>query len=157
MGNAKTISLSSTFPASAQEIWKKLLHVDTLKTITKPMMTFTPSDQFAENPAWVEGGTYTFKIRAFGVIPIGGRHSIEVKSMDREHFIIQTHERNATVTIWNHRIELAPLPEGHTRYTDIVEIYAGWLTPAIVLWSKVFYRHRQRKWVKLLRGENRSS
>jgi hypothetical protein len=149
----KTISISSVFPASAEEIWKRLLHVDTLKAITKPMMTFTPVEGAAENPAWREGGVYSFKIRAFGVLPIGDRHSIEVKRIDSEHFIIQTQERNETVTVWNHRIVLTPLSNGHTRYTDIVQIYAGRLTPAIVWWSRMFYRHRQRKWVALLHGE----
>jgi hypothetical protein len=150
MKTTKIISLSSTFPASAEEIGEMLLHVDTLKAITKPMMTFTPVERAAENPAWIEGGVYAFKIRLFGVIPIGGRHVIDVITIDREHFIIQTHERNTTVTIWNHRIELASLPDGSTRYTDIVEIYAGRLTSAVVWWSKIFYRHRQRKWLKLL-------
>jgi hypothetical protein len=157
MGNTKTISVSSVYPASAKTIWKRLLHIDTLKTITKPMMTFTPVGQAAENPAWIEGGVYSFKIRLFGMIPIGGHHIIDVKSIDKARFIIQTHERNATVTIWNHRITLTPLPDGHTRYTDIVEIYAGWLTPAVVWWSGIFYRHRQRKWAKLLREERISS
>jgi hypothetical protein len=151
----QSISVSSVFPASAEAIWKRLLHIDTLKTITKPLMTFTPIGQAAENLTWIEGGVYAFKIRLFGVIPIGGRHRIAVKSMDKTRFVIQTHERNATVTVWNHRITLNPLPDGNTQYTDIVEMYAGRLTPAVVWWSKIFYRHRQRKWVELLHKEKK--
>jgi hypothetical protein len=157
MRSTKTITVSSTFPASAEAIWKRLLHIDTLKTITKPLMTFTPVERAAENLAWREGGVYAFKIRLFGAIPIGGRHIIAVKSIDREHFIIQTQEHNDTVTVWNHRITLTPLPDGSTQYADIVEIYAGRLTPAVVWWSKIFYRHRQRQWGKLLQAERNSS
>ncbi|MBE7004664.1 MAG: hypothetical protein E7425_10385 [Ruminococcaceae bacterium] len=35
------------------------------------------------------------------------------------------------------------------RYTDRVEIRAGWITPFIWLWANAFYAHRQRKWITL--------
>lgn len=41
-----------------------------------------------------------------------------------------------------------------TEYTDEVEIYAGWKTPIVYLWAKMFYGHRQKKWIKLLTQRN---
>ena len=37
------------------------------------------------------------------------------------------------------------------KYTDIVEIDAGWKTVFVYLWAVCFYMHRQKKWIKLLR------
>ena len=45
---------------------------------------------------------------------------------------------------------LKPIDHDHTGYTDEVEIHAGWKTPFVCLWAKLFYAHRQRKWIRLL-------
>lgn len=47
--------------------------------------------------------------------------------------------------------ELEKLDENTTGYTDIVEIDAGWKTVLVYLWAVCFYKHRQKKWIKLLR------
>ena len=39
---------------------------------------------------------------------------------------ILTSETNKHVAVWNHEITLEKLDENTTRYTDIVEIDAGW-------------------------------
>ena len=54
---------------------------------------------------------------------------------------------------WNHDIRLVKLDEGHTEYTDHVEIQAGWKTVFIWLWANAFYIHRQRKWIRMLEAE----
>ena len=46
---------------------------------------------------------------------------------------------------------MIPLDSSHTKYTDKVEILAGWKTPFIWLWANAFYAHRQRKWITLLK------
>ncbi len=46
---------------------------------------------------------------------------------------------------------MIPVDENHTKYTDQVEIQAGWKTPFIWLWANAFYTHRQRKWFRLLK------
>ncbi len=153
MEKTKTIIVSSEFPAGAEVIWNRLLDIGTLQHIANPMMTFKPILQKSDEGAWTEGGAYVFKIRLFGLIPIGGCHTIAVKGIVRKHYVLQTHEYNRTVTVWDHRIALKPMSNGNTHYSDIVEIYAGWLTPVVAVWSKVFYRHRQKKWKKLLRVE----
>ena len=63
---------------------------------------------------------------------------------------ISTEERNKLVPLWNHRIYLEAIDQKTTRYTDEVEIGAGWKTLFVALWAKMFYAHRQRKWQKLL-------
>lgn len=145
----KVIRVTSTFPADAQAVWGKLQDIETLRFITRPMMTFTPAAGTA-SAAWHEGGTYAFRLRVFGVIPFGGGHVIHVESKDPACLTIRTRERSKVVRTWKHRIELVPQQRG-TRYTDTVEIDAGLFTPLVTLWSHAFYRHRQKRWLKLLK------
>ena len=62
-------------------------------------------------------------------------------------------EGNEHVPVWNHDITMEPVDEDHTRYSDRVEIKAGWKTVLIWLWANVFYAHRQRKWIRLLKED----
>ncbi len=52
--------------------------------------------------------------------------------------------------IWNHTIKFNSIEKNKLKYTDIIEINAGFLTFIIWIFSHIFYRHRQRKWKKLL-------
>jgi len=70
---------------------------------------------------------------------------------DKSTCSIYTNEHNKSVPVWNHGIILEKDCDGHTRYTDVVEIYAGWKTDFVYWWSILFYRHRQRKWLNLLK------
>ena len=65
---------------------------------------------------------------------------------------VSSREGNEHVPVWNHDITLIPLDGNHTKYTDRVEIRAGWKTPFIWLWANAFYAHRQRKWIHLLKN-----
>ncbi len=147
---SKTIVVDSVLPAGVEEIWARLLNIETLRYIARPMMTFVPVGQEGRDAVWIEGGSYTYKIRMWGMLPVGKEHRIRVKRMDREKCFIETQESNRMVPVWNHRIELEAAGEERSVYRDIVEIEAGWRTPAVAWWSKMFYRHRQRKWNRLL-------
>lgn len=66
---------------------------------------------------------------------------------------ISSHEGNEHVPVWNHDIMMEIIDDNHTKYTDRVEIGAGWKTVFVWLWANAFYRHRQRKWIRLLENE----
>ena len=51
---------------------------------------------------------------------------------------------------WNHEIILEELQGNRCRYTDKVDIDAGWKTIFVWMWANCFYTHRQKKWIKLL-------
>ncbi|MBN2003783.1 MAG: hypothetical protein JXA21_10535 [Anaerolineae bacterium] len=59
------------------------------------------------------------------------------------------------VRVWNHTIRFHPLGTEQLRYTDAIEIEAGLLTVFVWAFAHLFYRHRQRRWKKLLAGERR--
>jgi len=68
-------------------------------------------------------------------------------------YAVFSREGNEHVPVWNHDITMIPVDGNHTKYTDQVEIRAGWKTPFIWLWANAFYAHRQRKWLRLLKEE----
>jgi hypothetical protein len=151
MGKPKTITLSSIFPAVPERIWPLLIRIDTLRYIAFPYAVFSLVDD-AKVTEWRKGETLRFRLRVFGFIPLG-IHSIRAEEMNRDAFIIRSHEGNRFVPVWNHTITLKPAGPNSTEYTDTIELDAGLLTGVVLIWSTAFYRHRQKKWIKMLTSE----
>lgn len=145
---SQTVIKSSVFISDTGKIWEKLQQLTTLQYIAAPHVTFVLEDKCA-NPVWKSGETYRFRLKLFGVIPLGV-HTIRILTIDQNRFVIITSEDNPFVPVWNHRIELKKIDDRCTRYTDEVEIDAGWKTPIVYLWAKMFYAHRQKRWTDLL-------
>lgn len=57
--------------------------------------------------------------------------------------------RSLLIQRWDHLITVEPDGSRRTRYTDRIEIEAGWLTPLVWAFAQVFYAHRQRRWRRL--------
>ena len=139
---------TSVFPAPRETIFEKLQKLETLQTIAKPYATFEPLGK--NTGTWSVGSTSSYRFRLFGVIPFG-IHTIHIVQFDPNR--ISSREGNEHVPVWNHDISLIQQDDSHTRYTDRVEIQAGWKTIFVWLWANAFYAHRQRKWVQLLEEE----
>lgn len=144
------VKKTSVFPAGKDMTFQKLQQVETLQYIARPYAVFEPADENARM-VWQPGEQFQFRFRLFGFIPFGVHH-IQVERFDGEQGIF-TRERNRHVPVWNHEIVLEAIDESHTRYTDRVEIEAGWKTCFVYLWANLFYAHRQRKWRKLLKAK----
>ncbi len=140
------VQKSSAFPADREMVFQKLQRLETLQYIASPYATFEPVGDAAQ--VWTVGSVSSYRFRLFGFIPFG-THTIRIIRFDVDG--ISSREGNEHVPVWNHDITLESL-EGHrTRYTDCVEIRAGWKTPFVWLWANAFYAHRQRKWIRLLK------
>lgn len=144
----KTVAETSLFPASKDTIFSLLKELKTLQYVAAPLAAFSPLTDFG-NIIWQENSDFVFRFRLFGVLPFGV-HTIHVVEFDEVSYEIYTNEKNTHVQVWNHRIILESVEAGKTQYTDEVEIYAGWKTPLVYLWAKYFYKHRQKRWIKLL-------
>ena len=140
-----TVQKTSLFPAPRETVFRKLQQLETLQTIAKPFATFEPVGEAVST--WAVGSTSSYRFRLFGLIPCG-THTIHILRFDPD--CVSSREGNEHVPVWNHEIRLVEKDETHTRYTDRVEIHAGWKTPFIWLWANAFYAHRQRKWIRLL-------
>ena len=146
----KTVHRTSVFPTNIDDAFERLQRLDTLKYVAAPYATFTATDETHEM-TWTVGASYFFRFRLFGIIPYG-IHRINVIRFDKER--IYTHEGNEHVPIWNHEILLKDMGD-RCEYTDNVEIGAGRKTIFIYLWACLFYRHRQRKWIRMLKKNRR--
>ena len=143
------ITLSSDFPSNIENIWTKIQDVNTLIEITKPKARFISC---GNSPIlWKEGNSFVFKLFLHGFIPVG-KHTINVVKMDKVSREIDTEEYNKTVIIWNHYIKMEEVNSNVTRYTDVVDLYAGNLTSIAAWWTLKFYMHRQRKWQKIAKS-----
>ncbi len=143
----RILKKTSIFPADKDEVYDMLLKFETLSKVASPYMKFIPVNN-DENLIWKEGETLLFKSKLLGFIPIG-IHEINVIELNKESRIY-TNEKDPLVPIWNHEIILNELEDNKTEYTDEVEIYAGWKTIFVYIFAKLFYSHRQRKWIKIL-------
>lgn len=143
-----TVKKSSVFPAAKDEIFRRLQKLKTLQYIAHPYATFKSVDD-TEELTWQEDSAFAFHFKLFALIPFGV-HTIKVRQFDIEKGIY-TQEGNKHVPVWNHKIILEKINENTTKYTDIVEIQAGWKTLFVYLWANCFYAHRQRKWKRLLK------
>lgn len=137
------ILVTTLLPADSAVIFRKLQEIDTLRYICAPMAKFTPLD---DRQIWAAGARFRFNLSVMGIK--FGVHTIDVLAFDTD--CISTQESNKHVPVWNHIITLEQKSGERTKYTDMVEIRAGWKTVFIWLWGQVFYRHRQRKWRKML-------
>lgn len=143
-----TVKKSSVFPAAKDEIFRRLQKLKTLQYIAHPYATFKSVDD-TEELTWQEDSAFAFHFKLFALIPFGV-HTIKVIQFDIEKGIY-TQEGNKHVPVWNHKIILEKIDENTTKYTDIVEIQAGWKTLFVYLWANCFYAHRQKKWKRLLK------
>ena len=143
-----TVRMSSLFQAPVGKVFDKLQRSETLQYIAYPYATFEPVNG-EEELIWKKDIVSSFQFKLFGVIPFG-IHTIKVIQFDLEEGIL-THETNTHVPVWNHEIILERVDANTTKYTDIVEIDAGWKTVFVYIWAVCFYTHRQRKWKRLLK------
>ena len=143
----KIVLKQSVFPADIDKVYSLLRDLSTLQYIAAPYASFVPLEK-NEDMKWSPGQKTAFKFKMFGVIPYG-IHTIKVIDFSKDG--IYTNEGNVHVPIWNHRIKLTDNGDGTTTYSDEIEIGAGKKTIFVWLWAKFFYRHRQKKWIRLLR------
>ena len=141
------VEKTSGFPADRDAVFQKLQRLQTLQYIASPYAAFEPVGD--ATPLWTEGSTSSYRFRLFGVIPFGV-HTIHIVRFDPDQ--VSSREGNRHVPVWNHDIMMEQIDRHHTRYSDRVEIQAGWKTVFVWLWACDFYEHRQKKWMRLLKA-----
>ena len=140
-----TAFIQSVFECPPEKVWGKLQTIALLREVTWPVMSFRPLTPGGEPECWTQGSDFQCRLYLFGIIPLG-KHTISFERIDPAAREIQSREHSAMVRRWDHLIRVRPTPEGHTLYSDEVEIEAGLLTPLIFAFAQIFYRHRQRRW-----------
>ncbi|PIE51397.1 hypothetical protein CSA37_11765 [Candidatus Fermentibacteria bacterium] len=147
------VKVSTHFCCTEEELWKEITKQESLRFVASPVLTFVPLNRKSFSGKWEEGGVYSFRLYLFSFIPLGS-HTIQLVKADRKQNTIESCESGLLVPVWNHRISFNETKPGMVSYRDEIEIQAKLLTPFVFLFTHIFYRHRQRRWKKLLKGNS---
>jgi len=148
------IGLETPLPCDVETAWAHLRTTRLLHYVARPLLRFDPVEPPVLPAEW-QPGRYLVALRLFGVLPLGTQWiDIEIPAEERrpDGPIHRVRDRgsSALLSTWDHRITLGPTPGGGCLYRDDVEIRAGLLTPTIWLFARLFFRHRQRRWRRLV-------
>lgn len=144
--------ISTRLACTEAELWQKIIEPRSLQFVASPILSFVPAEAGELDGEWQVGRPYPLNLYFMKFIPLG-RHTIQLVEIDRDRNIVSSRESGMLARVWNHNIFFQAVAPGLVSYTDEIEIRAGWLTPFIWLFAHVFYRHRQRRWKKLLQKE----
>ncbi|MFO8149320.1 MAG: hypothetical protein R6T93_03400 [Trueperaceae bacterium] len=148
------VRVSTRLACTEEELWRKLSQPASLRFVAAPILRFVPVREGDLDGAWKVDVPYEMKLSLLSFVPLG-RHTIRLVRIDDEANTVVSRESGALARVWSHTISFHEVAPGVVRYTDEIEIRAGWLTPAVWLFAHLFYRHRQRRWKVLLRGDGR--
>jgi hypothetical protein len=150
------IERSCLLPCSPRRCFAEAESPRLLRYVSRPLVCFVAIDPPAFPERWEERN-YRVGLRILGWIPFGS----QVIGISRGDFSdnesgfraqLRDNGHSAIVSKWDHWITVESAPEG-CRYTDRIEIEAGALTPLVWAFAWVFYRHRQRRWQRLVRRD----
>ena len=143
------VYVESIFDCPAHDVWEEVQKPALLVEVAWPLAQIQPVDPPAFPPRWELAKTVRCSCRFLGIIPIGVR-SVCFHRIDPSQREMETHESDPLIRRWDHLIRVESMLDGRTRYSDRIDIDAGLLTPLVWLSAIVFYRHRQRRWRKLI-------
>ena len=144
------VRVSTYLPCSEGELWAKIMDPKSLQFVASPILKFIPVGKNIFEKEWELNRDYVLKLYLFGFLPLGN-HTIRLINIDRSENKIESTESGLLARVWNHTILFQETEQNRVHYMDIIEIKAGLLTPMIWIFAHLFYRHRQRRWRKLLR------
>lgn len=141
------VTVISLLPAPIEKCWDLLKKTSTLIFVAEGVMTYDGAPDLP--PEWTVG------IPGVNLLPrlhgkLQGDHFVTVTEVNNNDGRIVTSEYGGDITAWNHTMQLREVGPNLCRYTDTIEIQAGWRTPLIWLFANYFYRHRHKRWQALI-------
>lgn len=156
MTRERTIRRSSVLEAPAELVWAAVRTPQAFRFVTRGLLDWRPLRDRAE--PWQQGDEATGWLLLGGVVPFS-RHRIRIAELDDRERLLRSDESGGPIRSWRHDIVVEPLEGGRSRYTDVIHIDAGGLTPFVAAFAWCFYRERQRRWrvlAPVLAGTDRS-
>jgi len=141
-------TIQTYFDIPADKAWNILKQKDTFLYITRGFLGFAGSRAWPE--AFSEGQEIRTRLIFFHFLP-AWKHVLRVIRMDDRAMELYSNEMGGAVRVWNHLIKIEPESDSRCRYTDQIDIRAGWMTLGVWLYAHVFYRYRQSRWKRLIR------
>ncbi len=143
--------ISTILKTNENRMWEELQKVSSLIHVASPILKFRLKEGHSIPEKWSPGSEYIFKLSFFGIFPLGD-HVIKLVELNKEENLLISNEHGKLSKVWNHIIKFNAIDNQTIEYTDEIEIKAGILTLSIWLFARIFYRHRQNKWKKLIGG-----
>ncbi|MBX7073930.1 MAG: hypothetical protein K1X71_12350 [Pirellulales bacterium] len=155
----RRVSISSTLSLSADEAFRLALRYDTFLFVTRGAMRVVPlaaaGNAVSLAPKeWRPGDHLTLSIRLLH-LPVAYQHELAVERVDPVAREISTREHGGLMKAWNHTLRFEAAGAHHCRYTDEVDIDAGWLTLPVCRFARLFFRYRQWRWRRLIAESRR--
>lgn len=119
-----------------------------LMYVAAPLIRFTPGVDHPLPETWEEG-TYWVSMHLLGFIPLGKQAVVISYPAIKTGFSIRDNGYSKLIRKWDHRITIESSGSG-TLYRDHVIVDAGVLTVFVWAFAQLFYRHRQRRWRRLV-------
>jgi len=92
------------------------------------MLGFAGAHRFPEE--WREGEVVQTRLVFFHLLP-ALVHELRVVRVDDHKREIYSNEGDRLVPVWNHLVKIESVSDTRCRYTDEIEIGAGFLTPLV--------------------------
>lgn len=141
-------TFTSILPRPASVVWDQLQQSDTLSFVAAGMVTYDSVETWPKQ--WRVGTRVNLRPRLFGCLPPSD-HMVEFVRLDPAQREIETNESGGMITRWDHTMRVESLNDRTSRYVDTLVIEASpFATPSVWLFTQFFYRHRHRRWHKLL-------
>lgn len=141
--------ISTILDTTPDKLWSKIKHPDSLIYVCKPILYFAPKNDTKLDKDWEVNKEYNLNLYLFKYIPCGS-HKLLIKSINTTANEIVSQESGLLAKTWNHTIKFHAINAKQVQYTDTLEIKSGILTIFVWIFAQIFYRHRQRKWKRLL-------
>lgn len=142
------IIISTNLPMPIEWVWSKIETPNLLEYVASPILKFEPLEPQQFPSIWGES-IYQVNVFFLNIIPLG-RQSIVISKDPNKKWLLDNGSGDLAKK-WKHLIAIQSIDSITTRYTDKVEIEAGFLTPVVWLFAVFFYHHRQFRWQKLIK------
>ena len=142
------VDVSTYLPCKPEQA---ISHVGTsrlLQYVAEPLVKILPRQPSQLPETWSQG-TYWVSMYLLGFIPFGKQAVVISFPECEEAFCVRDNGYGSLVRKWDHVITIEQAGDG-TLYRDRVTIEAGILTPLVWGFAQILYRHRQRRWRKLV-------
>lgn len=143
------VARATFLPCPFERCLEQVVTSKLLQYVASPIVAFVPVSPPALPERW-EDGMYVVGLRLFGFIPLGLQTiDISVPSRSSSHIELRDNGYSSLISKWDHLITIRSA-EGGCIYSDRLEVEAGVLTPFVWAFAWLFYRHRQRRWLRLV-------
>lgn len=150
------VHVSTILDCTPEKAWQEVQTSKLLDYVAAPLVRFVPQ-QPAAFPAIWQDGKYQVQMRVLGWIPFGKHwivisHPAADSTPGQQHYELLDDGYGDLISTWRHLITIQETVDGRTHYTDTIDVAASLLTPGVWVFASIFYRHRQRRWQKLVQS-----